>query len=120
MHMLQGDKVHMFFSVSVEECAFQQPTKYGTQRWTPGGNIMAVESSDNGETWSTPQVIGASHHRNHAMHCMYTRWQHSAATAAQPGCSSQVRNHIVCQERCAVVRQVHRLPVTVECMDASW
>ena len=46
----------LFFSVSVEECAFKAPTKYGTHRWTPGGNVLMVHSDDNGDTWSEPQV----------------------------------------------------------------
>lgn len=46
----------LFFSVSVEECAFKAPTKYGTHRWTPGGNVMMAHSDDNGDTWSEPQV----------------------------------------------------------------
>lgn len=54
----------MFFSVSVEECAFVKRTHYGTTRWTPGGHIMMVQSGDNGDTWSQPQVgedAGAGH-----------------------------------------------------------
>jgi Neuraminidase (sialidase) len=56
MSGMQGGRVFLFFSVSVEECAFKQRTKYGTQRWTPGGNIMMAHSDDNGDTWSEPKV----------------------------------------------------------------
>jgi hypothetical protein len=54
--ILQGGRVFLFFSVSVEECAFKAPTKYGTHRWTPGGNILMTYSDDNGDTWSEPNV----------------------------------------------------------------
>ena len=52
----QDGVVYMFFSVSVEECAFQKRTHYGTVRWTPGGDVMMVQSADNGETWTKPRV----------------------------------------------------------------
>lgn len=52
----QGGVVYMFFSVSVEECVFLRPTHYGTTRWTPGGDIMMVQSHNNGESWTRPQV----------------------------------------------------------------
>lgn len=48
--------MHLFFSVSVEQCAFSEKTQYGTQRWTPGGNLMTSQSTDHGVTWSTPRV----------------------------------------------------------------
>ena len=54
----QDGVVYMFFSVSVEECVFLRPTHYGTTRWTPGGDIMMVQSHDNGESWTVPQVGG--------------------------------------------------------------
>jgi hypothetical protein len=53
---VQGGRVFLFFSVSVEECSFKAPTKYGTHRWTPGGNILMTYSDDNGDTWSEPKV----------------------------------------------------------------
>ena len=53
---MQDGIVYMFFSVSVEVCVFQTRTKYGTTRWTPGGNIMLAKSNDNGETWTEPQA----------------------------------------------------------------
>ena len=48
--------MYLLFSVSVDECVFLRPTQYGTNRWTPGGDIMMAQSHDNGETWTEAQV----------------------------------------------------------------
>lgn len=53
---MQGDTVHLFFSVSVKQCEFEAPTRYGNLRWSPGGSILQMKSQDSGETWGTMEV----------------------------------------------------------------
>lgn len=49
----EGPLVHVFFSVSVEQCRFEK----GALRWTPGGDIMQMTSSDNGATWGLSTTV---------------------------------------------------------------
>ena len=75
---MQGGRVFLFFSVSVEQCAFKQRTKYGTQRWTPGGNLMMAHSDDNGDTWAEPKVALCVNRRS-----LQSPWSWCHAVAGQ-------------------------------------
>ncbi|KAK3254103.1 hypothetical protein CYMTET_36670, partial [Cymbomonas tetramitiformis] len=54
--LVQGGRTWLFYSKSSPKCKYWDRTR-AVWRWSPGGDIMYIASSDSGVTWSSPQGV---------------------------------------------------------------